>query len=152
MVSLIAATAIVVASQLSMKAMIEVFYACAFGAGLAQLITGVMRWRAFGARAIILRGARSMPAAVVLFVYKMHLRKVATINDVAPCAAFGAFYFLVSAVSLIAANRRRVGRSVQPVIAATIAVVVICATSLCAPHGLFTSSFFHAVFWPLVFS
>jgi uncharacterized membrane protein HdeD (DUF308 family) len=109
-VSLVAAAAIAVASQYNMNAMIGVFYAWAFGAGLAQLITGIRRWHAFGAQwAMILSGAQSMLAGVVFFVFRVHSVKVATITDVAPYAAFGAFYFLVSAILLILGNRRRIG-------------------------------------------
>jgi uncharacterized membrane protein HdeD (DUF308 family) len=107
-VSVAAAAAIAVSSTRDMNAMIWVFYAWAFGAGLAQLITGIRRWRAFGAQwAMILSGAQSMIAGVVFIAFKAHSGKVATITDVAPYAAFGAFYFMVSAVSLIVAKRRR---------------------------------------------
>ncbi|HEY0300425.1 MAG TPA: hypothetical protein VGC36_03790, partial [Rhizomicrobium sp.] len=75
-------------------------------AGLAQLITGVRRWRTFGAQwAMILSGAQSMLAGV-FFVVQAGFAKIPTIADVAPYAAFGAFYFLVSAVLLMFANRR----------------------------------------------
>ena len=106
-VSLVAAIAVVVALQLSMNAVLAVFGIWAIAAGLAQLITGVRRWRTFGAQwAMILSGAQSMLAGV-FFVTQAGRAKIPTIMDVAPYAAFGAFYFLVSAALLMFADRRR---------------------------------------------
>jgi len=105
-VSLIAAVAVAIALQLSMNGVLAVFGVWAIAAGLAQLITGIRRWRAFGAQwAMILSGAQSMLAGV-FFVAQARLPRIPTIVDVAPYAAFGAFYFLVSAV-LLMFNRRR---------------------------------------------
>lgn len=106
-VSLVAAIAVAAALQVSMNAVLAVFGIWAIGAGLAQLVTGVRRWRAFGAQwAMILSGAQSALAGG-LFVVRAGGAKIPTITDVAPYAAFGAFYFLVSAVVLILTNRRR---------------------------------------------
>ena len=106
-VSLVAAIAVAVALQLSMNAVLAVFGIWAIAAGLAQLITGVRRWRTFGAQwAMILSGAQSMLAGV-FFVTQAGFARIPTILDVAPYAAFGAFYFLVSAAWLTFANRRR---------------------------------------------
>jgi uncharacterized membrane protein HdeD (DUF308 family) len=106
-VSLVAAVAVAVALQLSMNVVLAVFGIWATAAGLAQLITGARRWRTFGAQwAMILSGAQSMLAGV-FFVTQAGLAKVPTIVDVAPYAAFGAFYFLVSAALLMFANRGR---------------------------------------------
>jgi hypothetical protein len=106
-VSLVAAIAVAVALQWSMNVVLAVFGIWASAAGLAQLITGVRRWRRFGAQwAMILSGAQSMLAGV-FFVMRAGDAKIPTIVDVAPYAAFGAFYFLVSAVLLMFANRRR---------------------------------------------
>ena len=106
-VSLVAAIAVAVALPLSMNAVLAVLGIWAIAAGLAQLITGVRRWRTFGAQwAMILSGAQSMLAGV-FFVTQAGLAKIPTIVDVAPYAAFGAFYFLVSAAWLMFTNRRR---------------------------------------------
>jgi uncharacterized membrane protein HdeD (DUF308 family) len=71
------------------------------------LITGVRRWRTFGAQwGMILSGAQSMLAGV-FFATQACVAKVPTILDVAPYAAFGALYFLVSAALLMFANPRR---------------------------------------------
>ena len=106
-VSLVAAIAVAVALQLSMNVVLAVFGTWATAAGLAQLIAGIGRWRMFGAQwAMILSGAQSMLAGV-FFVTQAGLAKIPTIVDVIPYAAFGAFYFLVSAALLMFANRRR---------------------------------------------
>ncbi len=106
-VSVVAAIAVAAALQVSMNAVLAVFGIWAFGAGLAQLVTGVRRWRAFGAQwAMILSGAQSALAGG-FFVVQASGTKTPTIADVAPYAAFGAFYFLISAVVLIVSNRRR---------------------------------------------
>ncbi len=106
-VSLVAAIAVAVALQWNMNAVLAVFGIWAIAAGLAQLITGIRRWRTFGAQwAMTLSGAQSMLAGV-FFVTQAGFAKIPTIMDVAPYAAFGAFYFLVSAALLMFANRRR---------------------------------------------
>src|ERR1700754_2612192 len=107
-VSLGGAVAVAAALQVSMNAVLAVFGVWAIGAGLAQLVTGVRRWRAVGAQwAMILSGAQSMLAGA-FFVVQAGGAKIPTILDVAPYAAFGAFYFLVSAVVLMFTNRRSV--------------------------------------------
>ena len=106
-VSIFAAIAVAVALQSSMNAVLVVFGIWASAAGLAQLFTGVRRWRKFGAQwAMILSGAQSTLAGV-FFVTQAGGAKIPTIVDVAPYAAFGAFYFLVSAGLLMFANRQR---------------------------------------------
>lgn len=106
-VSLIAAIAIAVALQSSMNAVLAVFGIWAITAGLAQLIVGVRRWRRFGAQwAMTLSGAQSMLAGA-FFVTQAGSAKIPAITDVAPYAAFGAFYFLVATVVLMFADRRR---------------------------------------------
>lgn len=106
-VILVAAVAVAGALQSGMNAVLAVFGIWAVTAGLAQLVTGIRRWRAIGAQwAMIMSGGQSMIVGVV-FVFQAGGAKVPTILDVAPYAAFGAFYFLVSALWLIVANRRR---------------------------------------------
>ncbi len=105
-VSLVAAVAVAAALLSGMNAVLAVFGVWAIIAGLAQLVTGIRRWRAFGAQwAMILSGAQSM-AAGAFFVIQSGGAKVPGIVDIAPYAAFGAFYFLVSAAWLAFANRR----------------------------------------------
>jgi uncharacterized membrane protein HdeD (DUF308 family) len=106
-VSLAAAVAVAGALLSGMNAVLAVFGIWAIVAGLAQLITGLRRWRAFGAQwVMILSGAQSM-AAGIFFVIQSRGEKVPGIVDVAPYAAFGAFYFLVSAVWLAFTRRRQ---------------------------------------------
>ncbi len=108
-VSVAASLAVAVALQMSMNAVLAVFGVWAIAAGLAQLATGVHRWRAFGAQwAMILSGAQSGLAGAFFVVQASHAQ-IPTIMDVAPYAAFGAFYFLISAVVLLVSNRRRAG-------------------------------------------
>ncbi|WP_424630515.1 DUF308 domain-containing protein [Bradyrhizobium sp. SYSU BS000235] len=106
-VSLAASVAVAIALQSSMNAVLAVFGIWAIAAGLAQLATGVHRWRMFGAQwAMILSGAQSMLAGA-FFVVQVSHANIPTIMDVAPYAAFGSFYFLISAVVLLVSNRRR---------------------------------------------
>lgn len=105
-VSLATSVAVAGALQSGMNAVLAVFGVWAVLAGLAQLVTGIRRWRIAGAQwAMILSGAQSTLAGV-FFVVQSGGARVPGIVDVAPYAAFGAFYFLVSAVWLMVANRR----------------------------------------------
>ncbi|HEX7783270.1 MAG TPA: DUF308 domain-containing protein, partial [Sphingobium sp.] len=72
-----------------------------------QLVTGVKRWKSYGAQwAMILSGAQSVLAGVFMLKQASGPQLVG-ITDIAPYAAFGAFYFLVSAVSLTVSDARR---------------------------------------------
>jgi uncharacterized membrane protein HdeD (DUF308 family) len=106
-VSLLAAIAVAGALRSGLNAVLAVFGIWAALAGLAQLVTGVRRWRRVGAQwAMILSGAQSTLAGAV-FVKQAGGATIPTITNVAPYAAFGAFYFLVSALWLMFANRKR---------------------------------------------
>jgi len=96
-----AATAIAVAASLgSMNGVLGVFGAWAIFSGLLQLATAVRRWKSYGAQwAMILSGAQSSLAGA-FFIKQSLGTSVPSILDIAPYAAFGAFYFLVSAVLL----------------------------------------------------
>ena len=81
------------------KTVVGVFGAWAIVAGLLQLVTGLRRWKSFGAQwTMVLSGAQSALAGG--FFIKQSLGTVHGIADVAPYAGFGAFYFLVSALWL----------------------------------------------------
>ena len=102
-------TAIVVASTLAhgMHAVLRVFGVWAALSGLFQLVTGVRRWKSSGAQwAMILSGAQSGLAAIHMLRQAGGSAPV-SIAAIAPYAAFGAFYFLVSAVSLTVGDARR---------------------------------------------
>ncbi|MEH2579215.1 uncharacterized membrane protein HdeD (DUF308 family) [Nitrobacteraceae bacterium AZCC 2161] len=106
-ISFIAAGAVAVAVPSNMNAVLAIFGIWAALAGLAQLVTGVRRWRSFGAQwAMVLSGAQSTLAGA-FFVKQAGGATVPSITDIAPYAGFGAFYFLVSALWLTVANRWR---------------------------------------------
>ena len=105
-VSAIAAAAVAITLATSMHAVLGVFGVWAILAGVFQLATGVRRWKTNGAQwAMILSGAQSVLAGA--FFIKQASGIVAPgITDIAPYAAFGAFYFLVSAVWLTLKDAR----------------------------------------------
>lgn len=107
-------TAVAVAATLShgMHAVLQIFGAWAALAGLFQLLTGVRRWKSYGAQwAMILSGAQSGLAAAHM-LHKAAGDAPVSIADIAPYAAFGAFYFLISAVSLTVSDVRRRSKAV----------------------------------------
>ena len=90
-----------------MHAVLALFGVWAGLAGLFQLVTGVRRWKREGAQwAMILSGAQSALAGG-FFLKQAGGAATPTILDIAPYAAFGAFYFLVSGLSLAVGRRRR---------------------------------------------
>lgn len=95
-------TALTVAAVIAnMHAVLGVFGAWAILAGLLQLATGVRRWKSFGAQwAMVLSGAQSALAGG-FFIHQSSGSAVPGITDVAPYAAFGAFYFAASALWLL---------------------------------------------------
>jgi uncharacterized membrane protein HdeD (DUF308 family) len=105
-----AVTAVAVAASLphGPHAVLQVFGVWAILSGLLQFTTGVRRWKSYGAQwAMILSGAQSGLAGAHM-LSKAAGPAAVGIADIAPYAAFGAFYFLVSAVSLtVSAARRR---------------------------------------------
>ena len=106
-VSVVTAIAVAVALGKSMSDVLIVFGLWAGLSGILQLITGVRRWKSYGAQwAMILSGAQSALAGV--FMVKMAGGpEPVGIANVAPYAAFGAFYFLVSAVWLTVSDARK---------------------------------------------
>ena len=102
-------TAVAVAGTIShgMHAVLQVFGIWAVLSGLFQLMTGVRRWKSYGAQwAMILSGAQSGLAGAHMLAKAAGPAPVG-IADIAPYAAFGAFYFIISAVSLTVSARRR---------------------------------------------
>jgi len=101
-VSTITTLAVIVAIGRDGYAVLAVFGVWAILAGVLQLVTGVRRWRDYGAQwAMILSGAQSALAGG--YMISRSIGTVApTILDVAPYAGFGAFYFLLSAIWLVA--------------------------------------------------
>jgi uncharacterized membrane protein HdeD (DUF308 family) len=110
-VSGLTALAVGVTLGRGMGAVVVVFGVWAALSGLLQLATAVRRWKSFGAQwAMILSGAQSALAGVI-FVLRAGAPDISALNTVAPYAAVGAFYFLVSGIWLIVSDRRRGARS-----------------------------------------
>jgi uncharacterized membrane protein HdeD (DUF308 family) len=106
-VSTVTTVAVAIALSHSMFAVLGVFGVWASLSGLFQLATAVRRWKALGAQwAMALSGAQSAVVGVT-FVIKANGSQVPGIVDIAPYAALGAFYFLVSAIWLVISDRRR---------------------------------------------
>jgi uncharacterized membrane protein HdeD (DUF308 family) len=104
--STVVAISVAVALGSSPYAVLAVFGVWAILSGLLQLATGVRRWRAGAQWAMVLSGAQSALAGTH-FIVRANGSAVPGITDVAPYAAFGAFYFLVSAVWLTVARARK---------------------------------------------
>lgn len=105
--SVVVAVAVAGALAVDMRLVLALFGAWAILAGLLQLVTGVGRWRLYGAQwAMILSGGQSALAGAFFIVQSTGPTASAAITTVAPYAAFGAFYFLVSALALTWKGRR----------------------------------------------
>jgi len=106
-VSIVTAVAVAATLMHGTHAVLQVFGVWAVLSGLLQLATGVRRWKSYGAQwAMILSGAQSGLAGAHMLGKAAGAAPV-SIADIAPYAAFGAFYFLVSAVSLTVSDARR---------------------------------------------
>lgn len=92
-----------------LHAVLGIFGAWAILAGVLQLVTGVRRWSTGAQWAMIPSGAQSMLVGGV-FIKQATGSMPIGIMDVVPYAAFGAFYFLVSAAWL-ALKRSQVNSS-----------------------------------------
>jgi len=90
-----------------MRHVLAVFGAWTILSGLLQLATGLRRWKAFGARwSMILSGAQSALAGGV-FIFQAGAVAEPTVATIAGYAGFGAFYFLLSGLSLAVRGMRR---------------------------------------------
>lgn len=106
-VSIATTVAVTIAVWQSMNDVLFVFGVWAGFSGALQLITGIRRWTSYGAQwAMILSGAQSVLAGVFM-VRAAGSGAPVGIANIAPYAAFGAFYFLVSAVWLIISEMRK---------------------------------------------
>lgn len=106
LVSVATAIAVAIALPQGMASVIFVFGLWAALSGLLQLLTGLRRWQAGAQWAMILSGAQSALAGV-LFIGRATGSSMQSVTDIAPYAAFGAFYFLVSGLWLTLATARR---------------------------------------------
>lgn len=106
-VSAAIALAVLAALRIDPRLVLVLFGVWATLAGLLQLVVGVRRWRVYGAQwAMVLSGAQSALAGG-FFIKSAAAPAAPVITIVAPYAAFGAFYFLVSAIFLAVKTRRR---------------------------------------------
>ncbi|MER8749449.1 DUF308 domain-containing protein [Mesorhizobium sp. M1050] len=107
--SVLTAIAVAVALRSSMHSVLVVFGIWAGFSGIFQLATAVGRWKSFGAQwAMILSGAQSALAGVFMILMARGPDPVGIAN-IAPYAAFGAFYFAVSAIWLTISDARKGG-------------------------------------------
>ena len=106
-VSILATIAVAVALGSSINTVLIVFGLWASVSGIFQLATAVGRWKTTGAQwAMILSGAQSALAGGFMIRMAQGSAPV-SIANIAPYAAFGAFYFAVSAISLAIADARK---------------------------------------------
>lgn len=105
-VSAIVTLAVAVTATRDFHAVIAVIGVWAALAGILQLTTAVRRWRTSGAQwPMILSGAQSALAGAVFVKKATDATANLTVADVAPYAAFGAFYFAISAAILFLKRR-----------------------------------------------
>jgi hypothetical protein len=91
-VSIVTAVAVAATLPQGLHPVLQVFGVWAVLSGLFQLLTGVRRWKSYGAQwAMILSGAQSGLAGAHMLSKAAGTGEVG-IADIAPYAAFGAFY------------------------------------------------------------
>lgn len=106
-VSLTTTVAVGIALAQSMRAVLGVFGVWAALSGLLQLATGARRWRGYGAQwPMMISGVQSALAGG-MFLVQAQASETPQVTAIAPYAAFGAFYFLISAVWLAVTEARR---------------------------------------------
>lgn len=111
-VSAITTFAVVVALGQGMAAVVVVFGVWAILSGVLQLVTAVRRWASGGQWAMVLSGAQSALAGG-FFVFSAGTMPNPGIALIAGYAAFGAVYFLVTAVWLSLRKARVAGSAVR---------------------------------------
>jgi uncharacterized membrane protein HdeD (DUF308 family) len=108
-----AAIAVAYALSIGMKPVLIVFGIWAFLAGVAQLVTGVRRWKTYGAQWVMILSGGQSALVAIHFYQQSSATPVPGIEAIAPYAALGAFYFLLSSVWLAVGNARRNLRSAE---------------------------------------
>jgi uncharacterized membrane protein HdeD (DUF308 family) len=106
-VSVLAAASIAYSLTIGMKQVLFVFGAWALLAGIAQLATGIRRWKTYGAQCVMILSGGQSALVSVHFFQKATAVPVPGIEAVAPYAALGAFYFLLSGIWLLVSDARR---------------------------------------------
>jgi len=112
-VSGLTTVAVSIGLAVSMNAVLGVFGVWAALSGLLQLATAVRRWKRSGAQWVMIVSGAQSAAAGAMFLRQASAPETPSVADIALYAAFGAFYFLVSAVWLTvsAARHRRLAHS-----------------------------------------
>lgn len=105
-VSAIVTIAVIATVGRDFHAVIGVIGIWAALSGILQLTTAVRRWRSASAQwPMILSGAQSTLAGGHFVMQAIHPASALSVATVAPYAAFGAFYFAVSAIVLFVKRR-----------------------------------------------
>ena len=105
-VSAIVTLAVAVAATRDFHVVIAIIGIWAGLAGILQLTTAVRRWRSSGAQwPMILSGGQSALAGAIFVKKATDATASLSVADVAPYAAFGAFYFAISAAILFLKRR-----------------------------------------------
>ncbi|TRW81804.1 DUF308 domain-containing protein [Mycolicibacterium sp. 018/SC-01/001] len=107
LISGVTALAVGVALTHGMHTVLAVFGAWAVLAGILQLATALRRRRRAGSQWVMMLSGAQSAAAGAMFLAEAGGQATPTVADIAPYAAFGAFYFLVSAGWLAVSLRRR---------------------------------------------
>ncbi|MDW8844559.1 DUF308 domain-containing protein [Erwinia sp. MMLR14_017] len=106
-VSIITTVSVIFTVRESMNQVIAVFGCWAILSGLLQLGAAVQRWKNSNAQwSMALSGGQSTIAGA-FFIFQAQMPVPPSIINIAGYAAFGAFYFLVSAVSLFIILRKK---------------------------------------------
>lgn len=106
-VSILTTLAVAIALGSSLNSVLVIFGIWAGFSGIFQLATAVGRWKSVGAQwVMILSGVQSALAGVFMIVMAYGTEPVGIANIV-PYAAFGAFYFAVSAIWLTISDARK---------------------------------------------
>lgn len=106
-VSSLTTVAVAVGLGHSMNAVLGVFGVWAVLSGLLQLATAVRRWKRAGAQWVMIVSGIQSAAAGASFLRAAVAPAAPSVADIAPYAAFGGFYFLVSAAWLVLSDVRR---------------------------------------------
>jgi uncharacterized membrane protein HdeD (DUF308 family) len=105
-VSSLTTVAVAVGLAASMNAVLGVFGVWAALSGLLQLATAVRRWKHAGAQWVMIISGAQSAAAGAMFLREAGGAATPSVADIAPYAAFGTFYFLVSALWLTVSHVR----------------------------------------------
>ncbi|MCP3435422.1 DUF308 domain-containing protein [Klebsiella variicola] len=105
-VSTVTTLAVILAINSSINDVIRIFGCWAILSGLLQLGAAVQRWKNYRAQwSMILSGAQSTLAGA-FFLFQSRTIEPPSVDNIVGYAAFGAFYFCISTVSLTVRQKR----------------------------------------------